>query len=102
MNVDLGIWDKLTKAILFLLVLAALLGVVLWYLPLIKMNEDFRRRIATTQSELSRADEQQRQLRAMLESFKDPVVIERLARERLAYSRPGGEKIIQFVNPPAK
>lgn len=102
MNVDLGIWDKLTKAILFLLVLAYLLGVALWYLPLIKTNEAFRRKILTVQTELSREEEQYRQLRATLESFKDPQVIERLARERLAYSRPGGEKVIQFVTPQAK
>ena len=33
MNVNLGIWDKLTKAVVGLLVLAGALGVGIWYLP---------------------------------------------------------------------
>jgi len=35
MKVDLGIWDRLTKLVLLLIVLAGLVGVVVWYLPLI-------------------------------------------------------------------
>ncbi|SVC66129.1 uncharacterized protein METZ01_LOCUS318983, partial [marine metagenome] len=35
-RVNLGIWDKLTKAVVFLLIIAALLAVAVWYLPLIK------------------------------------------------------------------
>ena len=38
MKVDLGIWDKLTKLVIFLLFLAGLVGLAVWYLPLIKQN----------------------------------------------------------------
>jgi hypothetical protein len=41
-RIDTGIWDKLTKAVVFLLVIAALLAVAVWYLPLIKQNERMR------------------------------------------------------------
>ena len=43
-NVDLGIWSKLTRVVIFLLLAAGLLGVALWYFPLIKQNERMRKR----------------------------------------------------------
>ena len=39
MKVDLGIWDKLTRLVIFLLFVAGVLGVAVWYLPLIRQNE---------------------------------------------------------------
>jgi Tfp pilus assembly protein PilO len=43
MNVDLGIWGKLTRVVIALLVIA-LLGIIWqWYLPNIKQNERMRR-----------------------------------------------------------
>ena len=45
MNVDLGIWSKLTRVVIFLLLLAAILAVAVWYLPLIKQNERMRKEI---------------------------------------------------------
>ena len=44
-RIDLGIWDKLTKAVVFLLIIAALIAVAVWYLPLIKQNERMRAEI---------------------------------------------------------
>ena len=38
MNVNLGIWDKLTKLIIFLALLALLIMIGFWYLPLIQRN----------------------------------------------------------------
>ena len=43
MNVDLGIWSKLTKMVAWLLLLAGLLLVGVWYLPLIQQNERMQR-----------------------------------------------------------
>ena len=45
MKVDLGIWDRLSRLIILLLIVAAVLGVALWYLPLIQQNERMRREI---------------------------------------------------------
>ena len=42
MKVDLGIWDKLTRVVIFLLFVAGILLVAIWYLPLIKQNERMR------------------------------------------------------------
>ena len=44
-RIDLGIWDKLTKAVVFLLIIAALIAVAVWYLPLIKKHERMRAEI---------------------------------------------------------
>ena len=45
MNVDLGIWSKLTKVVVGLVVLAFLLLIGMCYLPLIHQNERMRREI---------------------------------------------------------
>jgi len=37
-----NIWDKLSKAVLVLLAMAAVLWVCAWYLPLIRQNERLR------------------------------------------------------------
>ena len=39
MNVDLGIWGKLTRTIVFLLIVAGLMGVAAWYWPVVQTNE---------------------------------------------------------------
>ena len=52
-RVDLGIWDKLTKAVVFLLIIAALLAVAVWYLPLIKQNERMRVEILRLEAEVT-------------------------------------------------
>ena len=44
-NVDLGIWSKLTKVVVGLVVLAILLLMGMCYLPLIQQNERMRREI---------------------------------------------------------
>jgi hypothetical protein len=38
MHVNLGIWDKLSKLMVFLLFIAGILGVSVWYFPLIKQK----------------------------------------------------------------
>ena len=42
MKVDLGIWDKLTRTVIFLVFVAGILLVAIWYLPLIKQIEERR------------------------------------------------------------
>ena len=96
MNVDLGIWSKLTRLVIFLLCIAGLLGVAVWYLPLIRQNERMRREILRLDGQIAKAEEGNRQLKASVDSLRfDPKAIERLAREQFGYAKPG-ETVIRF------
>jgi len=96
MNVDLGIWGRLTRLIIFLLLAAALLGVAVWYLPLIKHNEGMRKSKASLENQIKQEKVTERQLKASIEALqKDPRTVERLAREKLGYAKPG-ETVIRF------
>lgn len=98
MNVDVGIWDKLTKVVIFLLFVAGLLIVAVWYLPLIRQNERIRQRTLVLDTQIQREEEIGRQLRTSIDSLHhDPRAVERLARERLGYAKPG-ETVIRFEN----
>jgi len=100
MNVNLGIWDKLTRLIVLFLLLAALLGIALWYLPLIQRNERMRKEILSLDAENKKEEESQKQLKAAIDAMRDPRTIERLAREKLSYARTG-ETVIRFEAPAA-
>lgn len=95
MNVDLGIWGKLTRLVAFLLVVAAILGVGVWYLPVIKHNEGMRKEIFRLDSQIAYEEETNRLLKASVDSFQNPRTVERLARERLGYAKTG-ETVIRF------
>jgi cell division protein FtsB len=108
-NVDLGIWSKLTRLTVFLLVVAGCLaaGVAAWhwYVPVIQQNERMRKEILRRDSEIQKEEEAGRQLNAAIQSVStDPKTVERLARERMGYARPG-ETVVRFetpaTNPPA-
>ncbi len=102
MNMDLGIiWDRLTRMVVFLLFLAGLLAVAAWYLPLIKENERFRRQILRFDADIRQEEETARGLKSAIEALRhDPKAVERLARESLAYGKPG-ETIVRFDSAPA-
>ena len=53
MKVNLGIWDKLTPVVIFLLFIAGILLVGVWYLPLIKQNERMRKEILRLDDKIS-------------------------------------------------
>lgn len=96
MKVDLGIWGKLTRVVIFLFVLAILLIIGEWYLPLIRQNERMRKENLRLDAQIQKAEETSRQLKASIDVLKyDPKAVERLARERLGYARPG-ETVIRF------
>ena len=96
MKVDLGIWGKLTRLVVFLLCVAGVLGVAVWYLPIIKQNERMRRVVLQLDTQIAKADENNRQLKTSIEALRyDPKAVERLARERLGYAKPG-ETVIRF------
>jgi cell division protein FtsB len=97
-NVDLGILGKLTRVVVFLLFVALLLGVAVWYLPLIKQNERMRKVVLQLDTQIAKADENNRRLKTSIDALRyDPKTVERLARERLGYSKPG-ETVIRFEN----
>ena len=99
MNVDLGIWSKLTRLVIFLLVLAGLLGVAVWYYPLIKTNERMRKEVLRLDTQVAKAEETGRQLKTSIDSLRfDPKAVERLAREKFGYAKPG-EIVVRFEAP---
>ena len=98
MKVDLGIWDRLSRLIVLLLIVAAVLGVALWYLPVIQQNERMRKEILILEDKIDRELQRNRELSAEVESYRDPRMVERLARERLNYARPD-EIVIRFEDP---
>ncbi|MGA2241121.1 MAG: septum formation initiator family protein [Verrucomicrobiota bacterium] len=96
MNVDLGIWSKLTKVVVGLVVLAFLLLIGMCYLPLIHQNERMRREILRLDAQLQKEEEKSKQLKAEIEALRnDPKTIERLTREKLGYARPD-ETVVRF------
>ncbi|MBC8001181.1 MAG: septum formation initiator family protein [Opitutaceae bacterium] len=98
MNVNLGIWDKLTRAVVVLLFLAALTAVALWYMPAIQENEQSRKKKLELEQKIEKEVERSRQLDADSRAMQDPKTVERLARERLGLGRTG-EIIYQFEPP---
>jgi len=96
MNVDLGIWAKLTRVVICLLVLAFLLAVAVWYLPLIRQNERMRKEVMRLEAQVQKEEEANKHLKSSVESLRnDPKAVERLARESLGYAKPG-ETVIRF------
>jgi len=98
-TVDLGIWGKLTRVVVFLLLVAGVLAIGVWYLPLIRQNERMRKEVFRLDTEIQAQEEIARHLKASIESLRtDPKAVERLAREKLGYARPG-ETVIRFEAP---
>src|SRR5512137_782608 len=99
MKVARGIWDALTRMVIFLLFIAGILLVAIWYLPLIKHNERMRREILRLDTLIQKEEEASKQLRTSIDALRrDPKAVERLARERLGYAKTG-EIVIRFEAP---
>jgi cell division protein FtsB len=96
MKVAVGIWGRLTQVVIFLFVVALVLAIGRWYLPLIRHNERMRKEIMRLEAEKQKQEELSRELRTSIDSLKrDPKAVERLARERLGYAKPG-EVVVHF------
>jgi len=96
MNVDLGIWSKLTKVVVGLVVLAILLLMGMCYLPLIQQNERMRRDINRLDTQLQIEQDKSKRLKAEIDALRnDPQTVERLTREKLGYARPD-EAVVRF------
>ncbi|HEV7926321.1 MAG TPA: septum formation initiator family protein [Verrucomicrobiae bacterium] len=99
MNAGQSIWDKLFRLVLALLVCAGLLGIFFWYQPVIQENQNMRRDKLELEKKIDKELEIARKLDADLRAFQNPTTIERLAREKLSYAKPG-ESVIHFDPPP--
>ena len=101
-SVDLGIWDKLTRVVVVLLLVAFAIGIGYLCVPLMQQNARMRQRNLELEAQVQREEDIARQLKASLDALRsDPKAIERLAREKLGYAKPG-EVIIRFQEPAAK
>ena len=96
MSAGLNIWDYLTRLVILLLFIVGLLAVAVWYLPLIRQNERMRQAILHDDLLIQKEEETSRQLQYTKDALlHDQRAIERLARERLGYAKPG-ETVIRF------
>ena len=99
MKVNLGIWDKLTPVVIFLVFVAGILLVAIWYLPLIQENERYRQNILRLDNLVQKEEETVKQLRTSIDTLRyDPKAVERLARETFGYAK-AGETVIRFEEP---
>ena len=102
-QVDLGIWQRLTHLVIGLIVLACLLGVFFWYLPVFQQNARMREHILVLEKQVKMEEQKHELLEAAVRNLReDPKTVERLAREKLGYAKPG-ETVIYFMpsRPPA-
>ena len=99
MRVNLGIWDQLTRLVLFLLFLTGLLGLFFWYLPNIQTNERYRKASLLLDAKIAEQEKIARQLKAQTDAIQnDPRTLERLAREKLGWAK-SNETVIVFEAP---
>ena len=83
----------------WLLLLAGLMLVGVWYLPLIQQNERMQRLNLKLESDLQKEKENSRKLQADIDALRnDPQTVERLTREKLGYAKPG-ETVVRFESP---
>lgn len=99
MNVNLGIWSKLTKIVVGLVVLAILLLIGMCYLPLIQENDRMRAEIYKLDQQLEIETNQLSRIQIQINALQnDPKTVERLTREKLGYAKPD-ETVIRFEAP---
>jgi len=100
-NVEDSIWDKLTRLVIGLLLVAGLVAIGVWYLPLIRQNEAMRKEVLRLDGDVAKESEMRRQLSAQVDSLNnDTNALIRIARESLGVAKPG-ETVIRFeeINP---
>ncbi len=82
-----------------LLFIAAMITVVVLYMPLIRQNEGMRREVIRLETQNRESEEKARKLKAEIEAIRtDPKTVERLAREKMSYAR-SNETVIRFEAP---
>ena len=98
MNVNLGIWSRLTSIVLVLVVIAVLLLIGTCYLPVIRENERMEAQILKLEAQVQAEEEKSKNLQSQIDALQtDPKTVERLTREKLGYAKPD-ETVIYFEN----
>jgi len=98
MSVDVGIWNKLTRVVIFLIVAAVLLLIGFAYTPVIQQNERMQKTKLELDKKIEKETEISKRLDGQMRSLQDPRTVERLAREKLSYAKPG-EIVVHFDTP---
>jgi cell division protein FtsB len=99
MSAGASIWDKLTRVVIALFVIAILLGIGIWYLPLIRQNERMREQVLRLDAQIQTEEETRKQTSGAIDAMRnDPQTVEREAREKLGYAKPG-ETVVRFDPP---
>lgn len=92
-------WHRLSQMVIGLIVMACLLGVFFWYLPVFEQNARMRQEILSLENEIRLEEEKQKAFETAIRNLReDPKTVERVAREQLHYAKPG-ETVI-FFEPP--
>ena len=83
--------------------MAAVLGIAVWYEPVVQENQRMREEKFELDTKIDQETKVAKRLETQLRSFENPALektlVERLARERLSYAKPG-ENVVHF-EPPA-
>ncbi len=98
MSVDVGIWNKLTRVVIFLIVAAVLLLIGFAYTPVIQRNERMQKTKLELDKKIEKEVEVSKRLDSQMRALQDPRTVERLAREKLSYAKPG-EVVVHFEQP---
>jgi cell division protein FtsB len=95
-NVNLGIWSRLTNVVIALVVVAVVLLIGMCYLPIIQENARMQGQILKLKDQIRVQEQQLKEKQSELDALKnDPKTVERLTREKLGYARPD-ETVIYF------
>lgn len=94
----MNIWEKLTRVFYVLIGIAAVLLIVVFYRPQVENNERVRKNILELDKKIEKEEEVSKKLDNATRSLQDPRTVERQAREKLSYAKPG-EIVIHFEAP---
>lgn len=93
----------MNRLVVFLVVIAAMIGSYLWYRPLVRHNEAYRKRIMELETQVRREEMENRRLESHIHALQhDPATVEREVRQQLNWARPD-ETVVRFERlPPAR
>lgn len=99
MEPNVGIWDRLTKAVLFLLLVALVILLMQLYVPLFKQNQRYRERNLELEADILKEEMLAASMEKEIRDLQtDPEAITRRSREQLGYGKQG-EAIFRFETP---
>jgi cell division protein FtsB len=98
-HVDFGIWGIIRKVAVGTVVVAILIGLGLWYIPVLKQSQKLREEIALKRGKLKQQQELHAKYSAEISALRtDPETVERAVREKLGLIKPF-ETIYLFETP---